>query len=115
MTRKLNSSKSAASCRGSKRMKGRVARAVRVMNLSADCCIDQQAMITLMALANPHEHAELFYAVCSALQPFATAVQYSMVEALLLYYTGEACSVTGIASVDNALNGLYAKIREILP
>ena len=58
-----------AARRGSKRVKG-ISREVRVLNLQAAYGICEDAMSTLMVMANPHKHAHLFYKVCNSLRGF---------------------------------------------
>ena len=86
--------------RGSKRVKG-ISREVRVVNLKR--VIDMDALATLMVIANPHKHATLFYKVCEALEGFDATVQRYMVEALLLYASGEAYTITSIEHVNELL------------
>lgn len=73
------------------------------------------ALATLMVIANPHKHATLFYKVCEALEGFDATVQRYMVEALLLYASGEAYTITCIEHVDQLLVNLYRVFdRELL-
>lgn len=97
---------------GSKRVK-EISREVRVVNLKRD--IDMDALATLMVIAYPHKHATLFYKVCEALDGFYATVQRYMVEALLLYASGEAYTITCIKHVDQLLVNLYRVFdRELL-
>ena len=97
---------------GSKREKG-ISREVRVVNLRR--VINMDALATLMVIANPLKHATLFYKVCEALEVFDATIQRYMVEALLLYASGEAYTITGIEHVDLLLVNLYHVFdRELL-
>ena len=99
---------------GSKRVKG-ISREVRVINLQKDCCIVKGAMETLVIMANPHKFQDLFYKSCNSLLGFDPHVQNVMVEALALYYNGEAFTLTGLQQVDAVLLKLYQEIdRELL-
>lgn len=98
-----------ATRRGSKRVKG-ISREVRVLNLQAAYGICEDAMSTLMVMANPHKHAHLFYKVCNSLRGFDPHMQGVIVEALALYYTGEAYTITLVEHVDELLVNLYREI-----
>ena len=93
----------------SKRAKG-ISREVRVLNLQAACGISENALCTLMVMANPHKHAHLFYKVCNSLRGFAPRMQREIVEALAMYYTGEAYTITCIKHIDELLVNLYQQI-----
>lgn len=97
--------------RGSKRVKG-ISREVRVVNLKR--VIDMDALATLMVIVNPHKHATLFYKVCEALEGFDATAQRYMVEALLLYASGEAYTITCIEHVDQLLINLYGVFDRLL-
>lgn len=92
--------------RGGKRMKG-ISREVQVLDLHAACGISKDAIGTLMVMANPHKHANLFYKVCNCLRGFDAHLQGVIVEALALYYTGEAYTITSIEHVNVLLINLY--------
>lgn len=99
--------------RGSERVKG-ISREVRVLDLQAAYGISENALSTLMVMANPHKHAHLFYKVCNSLRGFDPRMQGEIVDALALYYTGEAFTITSIEHVNNLLIGLYKQIEELL-
>ena len=90
--------------RGSKRVKG-ISREVRVVNLKR--VIDMDALAT-------HKHTTLFYKVCEALEGFDATAQRYMVEALLLYASGEAYTITCIEHVDQLLVNLYGVFDRLL-
>lgn len=98
---------------GSKRVKG-ISREVRVLNLQAANGISENALSTLMVMANPHKHAHLFYKVCNNLRGFDPRMQGEIVEALAMYYTGEAYTITCIKHVDDLLVNLYREIDHVL-
>lgn len=105
---------SGAALHGSKRVK-RISREVRVKNLKTSCDVDIEALSTLMVMANPHKNAHLFYKVCNSLVGFDAHLQNEIVEALALYYTGEAFTITCIEHVDQLLVNLYRVFdRELL-
>ena len=95
-----------AARRGSKRVKG-ISREVRVLDLQAAYGISNDALSTLMVMANPHKHAHLFYMVCNCLRGFDPRMQGEIVEALAMYYTGEAFTITSIEHVNELLINLY--------
>ena len=95
-----------AARRGSKRVKG-ISREVRVLDLQAAYGISKDALSTLMVMANPHKHAHLFYKVCNSLRGFDSHMQNVIVEALAMYYTGEAYTITSIKHVNELLINLY--------
>jgi len=105
--------RAAATPKGSKRERT-IVREVRVKNLNALCGIDQEALFKLMALVDPLRHAELFGVFYNALLGFDFQVQAEMAEALVLYYIGEAHTITGIGHVDAMLVNLYRIIDSIL-
>ena len=92
--------------RGSKRVKG-ISREVRVLDLQAAYGISNDALSTLIVMANPHKNAHLFYKVCNCLRGFDAHLQGVIVEALALYYTGEAYTITSIEHVNELLINLY--------
>ena len=98
--------------RGGKRVKG-ISREVRVLDLQAAYGISKDVIGTLMVLANPHKHARLFYKVCNRLRGFDPSMQGEIVEALILYYTGEAFTITSIELVDKLLINLYRECDHI--
>ena len=98
-----------ATRRGSKRVKG-ISREVRVLDLQAAYGISNDALSTLMVMANPHKHAHLFYMVCNCLRGFDPHMQNVIVEALAMYYTGEAYTITSIEHVNELLVNLYKGI-----
>ena len=102
-----------AARRGSKRAKG-ISREVRVLNLQAANSISENALSTLMVVANPHKHAHLFYKVCDILRGFVPRMQGEIVEALAMYYTGEAYTLTCIEHIDKLLVNLYQQIDGLL-
>jgi len=104
--------RAAATPKGSKRERT-IVREVRVKNLNALCGIDQEALFKLMALVDPLRHAELFGVFYNALLGFDFQVQAEMAEALVLYYIGEAHTVTGIQHVDTVLESLYSQIDSV--
>ena len=63
---------------------------------------------------NPHKHTTLFYKVCEALEGFDATAQRYMVEALLLYASGEAYTITCIEHVDQLLVNLYGVFDRLL-
>ena len=87
-------------------MKG-ISREVRVLDLQGACGISKDAIGTLMVMANPHKHANLFYKVCNCLRGFDLHMQGLIVEAVALYYTGEAFTITSFEHVDELLINLY--------
>lgn len=95
-----------AARRGSKRMKG-ISREVRVLDLHSAYGISNDALSTLMVMANPHKNAHLFYKVCNSLRGFDSHMQNVIVEALAMYYTGEAYTITSIEHVNELLVNLY--------
>ena len=100
--------------RGSKRVK-RISREIRVLDLQATYGISDDALSTLMVMANPHKNAHLFYKVCNSLRGFDPHMQNVIVEALAMYYTGEAYVLTCIEHVDQLLVNLYRVFdRELL-
>jgi len=99
--------------RGGKRMRG-ISREVRVLDLQGAYGISKDAIGTLMVMANPHKHANLFYKVCNCLRGFDANLQGVIVEALALYYTGEAFTITCIEHIDELLINLYRDINELL-
>jgi hypothetical protein len=92
--------------RGSKRVKG-ISREVRVLDLHSAYGINKDALSTLMVMANPHKNAHLFYEVCNSLRGFDPRLQGEIVEALAMYYTGEAFTITSIEHVNELLINLY--------
>ena len=100
--------------RGSKRVR-RISREVRVLDLQAQFGISENALGTLMVMANSHKHAHVFYIVCNCLRGFDAYLQGAIVEALALYYSGKAFTITCIEHVDQLLVSLYSVIdRELL-
>ena len=97
---------------GSKRVKG-ISREVRVLDLHSAYGISKDALSTLMVMANPHKHANLFYKVCNCLRGFDPHMQNVIVEALALYYTGEAYTITSIEHVNELLISLYRECDHI--
>ena len=95
-----------AARRGSKRVKG-ISREVRVLDLHSAYGISNDALSTLMVMANPHKHSHLFYKVCNCLRGFDSHMQNVIVEALAMYYTGEAYTITSIEHVNELLINLY--------
>lgn len=102
-----------AARRGSKRVKG-ISREVRVLDLQAAYGISNDALSTLMVMVNPHKHAHIFYEVCSSLRGFDPHMQNVIVEALGLFYAGEAYTITCIEHVDELLVNLYKGIDRLL-
>lgn len=101
-----------AARRGSKRVKG-ISREVQVLDLHSAYGISKDALSTLMVMANPHKHANLFYKVCNCLRGFDPHMQNVIVEALALYYTGEAYTITSIEHVNELLISLYRECDHI--
>ena len=97
---------SGAARHGSKRVKG-ISRDVRVLDPQAAYGISLNALSTLMVMANPHKNAHLFYEVCNSLRGFDPHMQNVIVEALAMYYTGEAYTITSIEHVNELLVNLY--------
>jgi hypothetical protein len=95
-----------ATSRGSKRVKG-ISREVRVIDLQTEFGIDSEALNTVMVLVSPHSHPYLFYKVCDCLRGFDAHMQNQIVEALAMYYSGEAYVLTCIEHVDELLVNLY--------
>ena len=95
-----------AARRGSKRVKG-ISREVRVLDLQAAYGISKDAISTLMVMANPHKNARQFYMVCNCLRGFDPRLQGEIVEALAMYYTGEAYTITSIEHINELLVNLY--------
>lgn len=91
---------------GSKQVKG-ISREVRVLDLQAAYGISEDALNTLMVMANPHKNAHLFYKVCNSLRGFDFRLQGEIVEALAMYYTGEAFTITSLEHVNELLVNLY--------
>lgn len=102
-----------AARRGSKRVKG-ISREVRVLDLHSAYGINKNALSTLMVMANPHKNAHLFYEVCNSLRGFDPHMQNVIVEALALFYTGEAFTITCIEHVDDLLVNLYGVFDRLL-
>ena len=98
-----------AARRGSKRVKG-ISREVRVLDLHSAYGISNDALSTLMVMANLHKNAHLFYKVCNSLRGFDSHMQNVIVEALAMYYTGEAYTITSIEHVNELLVNLYKGI-----
>ena len=98
---------------GSKRVKG-ISREVRVLDLQAAYGISENALSTLMVMANPHKNAHLFYKVCNSLRGFEPRLQGEIVEALAMYYTGEAFTITSIEHVNELLVNLYREFDRLL-
>ena len=105
----MRKNKRTAAHRGSKRVKG-ISREVRVLDLQAAYGISENAISTLMVMANPHKNAHLFYTVCNSLRGFDPRLQGEIVEALAMYYTGEAFTITSIEHVNELLVNLYHQI-----
>ena len=99
--------------RGSKRVKG-ISREVRVLDLHSAYGINKDALSTLMVMANPHKNAHLFYEVCNSLRGFDPRLQGEIVEALAMYYTGEAYTITSIEHVNKLLVNLYGVFDRLL-
>ena len=102
-----------AARRGSKRVKG-ISREVRVLDLHSAYGISNDAISTLMVMANTHKNAHLFYEVCNSLRGFDPHMQNVIVEALALFYTGEAFTITCIEHVDDLLVNLYGVFDRLL-
>lgn len=98
-----------AARRGSKRVKG-ISREVRVLDLHSAYGISNDAISTLMVMANPHKNAHLFYKVCNSLRGFDSHMQNVIVEALAMYYIGEAYTITSIEHINELLVNLYKGI-----
>jgi hypothetical protein len=84
-----------------------ISREVRVLDLHSAYGISNDALSTLMVMANPHKNAHLFYKVCNSLRGFDSHMQNVIVEALAMYYTGEAYTITSIEHVNELLINLY--------
>lgn len=95
-----------AARRGSKRVKG-ISREVRVLDLHSAYGISKDALSTLMVMASPHKHAHFFYIVCNSLRGFDPHMQNVIVEALAMYYSGEAYTITSIEHINELLINLY--------
>ena len=95
--------------RGNKRVKG-ISREVRVLDLHSAYGISNDAISTLMVMANPHKNAHLFYKVCNSLRGFDSHMQNLIVEALAMYYIGEAYTITSIEHINELLVNLYKGI-----
>lgn len=102
-----------AARRGSKRVKG-ISREVRVLDLHSAYGISNDALSTLMVMANPHKNAHLFYKVCNSLRGFDPRMQNEIVEALGLFYASEAFTITCIGHVDELLVNLYGVFDRLL-
>lgn len=102
-----------AARRGSKRVKG-ISREVRVLDLHSAYGINKNALSTLMVMANPHKNAHLFYEVCNSLRGFDPRLQGEIMEALAMFYTGEAFTITCIEHVDELLVNLYGVFDRLL-
>ena len=98
---------------GSKRVKG-ISREVRVLDLQAAYGISENALSTLMVMANPHKNADLFYEVCNSLRGLDPQMQGEVVDALGLFYAGEAYTITCIEHIDELLVNLYKEIDRLL-
>ena len=98
---------------GSKRVKG-ISREVRVLDLQAAYGISEDALSTLMVMANPHKNAHQFYMVCNSLRGFDPHMQNVIVEALAMYFTGEAYTITSIEHINELLVNLYHQIDRLL-
>ena len=99
--------------RGSKRVK-RISREIRVLDLQATYGISNDALSTLMVMANPHKNAHIFYKVCNSLRGFDPHMQNVIVEALAMYYTGEAFTITSIEHINELLVNLYKGFDRLL-
>lgn len=97
---------------GSKRVKG-ISREVRVLDLQAAYGISEDALSTLMVMANPHKNAHQFYMVCNSLRGFDPHMQNVIVEALAMYFTGEAYTITSIEHINELLVNLYRECDQI--
>jgi hypothetical protein len=84
-----------------------------VLDLHSAYGINKDALSTLMVMANPHKNANLFYKVCNCLHGFDPHMQNVIVEALALYYTGEAYTITSIEHVNELLISLYRECDHI--
>ena len=102
-----------AARRGSKRVKG-ISREVRVLDLHSAYGISKDALSTLMVMANPHKNAHLFYKVCNSLRGFDSHMQNVIVEALAMFYTGEAYTITSIEHINELLVNLYREFDRLL-
>jgi hypothetical protein len=102
-----------AARRGGKRVKG-ISREVRVLDLHSAYGINKDALSTLMVMANLHKNAHLFYEVCNSLRGFDPHMQNVIVEALAMYYTGEAYTITSIEHVNELLVNLYKEIERVI-
>ena len=109
----MRKNKRTAAHLGSKRVKG-ISREVRVLDLHSAYGISNDALSTLMVMANPHKHAHLFYMVCNCLRGFDPRMQNEIVEALGLFYAGEAFTITCIEHVDDLLVNLYGVFDRLL-
>ncbi len=99
--------------RGNKRVKG-ISREVRVLDLQAVYGISEDALTTLLVMTNPHKNAHLFYKVCNSMRGFDPHMQNVIVEALAMFYTGEAFTITCIEHVDELLVNLYVDFDRML-
>jgi hypothetical protein len=98
---------------GSKKVK-ELSREVRVLDLQAAYGISEKALNTLMVMANPYKNEHLFYRVCNYLRGFAPQLQGEIVDALVLFYAGEAYTITCIEHVDELLVNLYRECDRLL-
>ena len=96
----------------SNRRKGTVVRRLRVINLYTICGLDKDAMDLLKVMTNPDSC--IYNQVCNSSIGFDAKVQQYLMEAVALYYAGEATTYTAIPHVDAMLEKLYKEIDAAL-
>ncbi len=115
MTRFFNHKKSGASRKRSlKRVRKGLARRVQVMNLHCVCTVDTEAQRVLNIAVNPQCHSELNRKISNYLLGFDAQTQGIIVEAIALYWSGEAVTMTCLPAVDLTLLRFYREIDTLL-
>ncbi len=104
--------KGTAVLRNSKRRKSTVVRRLRVLNLHDICSLDKDAMDLLKIVTNPG--SGLYIQVCNSFIGFDAKVQRYLMEAVALYYAGEAITYTEFPRVNAVLKRLYKIVDKIL-
>lgn len=106
-----NTMKAARNGRSNRRSRTFVRR-LRFLSLQAICSLDKEAVNLLKVVTNPGSC--LYNQVCNSLIGFDARVQRYLMEAVALYYAGEAVTYSGIRHVDAVLDRVYKRIDKIL-
>lgn len=91
---------------------GTFVRRLRIINLHANCDLDKDAMEMLKKFSAPE--SRLYNQVFNSFIGFDAKAQTYLVEAVALYYLGEASTYTGIPHVDALLDSLYKAVDKTL-